>query len=170
MDTSSRALSLTNVSLEKMQDVARELAPLLKPGVTLCLWGDLGAGKTTFSRLLLQELNHNIGQVPSPTFNIVQNYDTPQGPVWHCDLYRLKDSREIIELGLEEAVYEAIVIIEWPQKMGSYLPYDRLDCHLIMAKDLSSESTRDIKLLVHGECDIDLREMEKLDVNKAMVK
>lgn len=161
MDTNSRALSLTNVSLDAMQNITKKIAPYLNPGITICLWGDLGAGKTTFSRLLLRELNHDIIQVPSPTFTLVQNYETPQGIVWHCDLYRLKDSHEIMELGLEEAIYEAIVLIEWPQKMGAYLPYDRLDCHITQGTDVNGVPTRNIKLLVHGDCEIDL---EKLDL------
>lgn len=86
------------------------------PPCSIFLDGGLGAGKTTFSRFFIQRLLKDKQQsITSPTFNIVQIYDTTKGSIWHVDLYRIKDEREIVELGLFEAMYECVCLIEWPQ-------------------------------------------------------
>jgi tRNA threonylcarbamoyl adenosine modification protein YjeE len=77
--------------------------------------GDIGTGKTTFSQFFIREVLINKEQeITSPTFNIVHIYDTLKGPVWHVDLYRIENPSEIDELGLLEAMNEAICLIEWP--------------------------------------------------------
>jgi tRNA threonylcarbamoyladenosine biosynthesis protein TsaE len=111
---------------------AARLAPLLRQGDVVALTGDLGAGKTSFARSLLRALGHR-GEVPSPTFTLVQIYETGGGPVWHVDLYRLAGPDEALELGIEEAFAEAIVVIEWPDRLGSLLPADRLDLRIDLA-------------------------------------
>ncbi|MBN1784080.1 MAG: tRNA (adenosine(37)-N6)-threonylcarbamoyltransferase complex ATPase subunit type 1 TsaE [Alphaproteobacteria bacterium] len=78
--------------------------------------GDLGAGKTTFVRGFIQALCGNIA-VPSPTFTLMQEYETPKGTLLHVDLYRIHDLSEIQELGLEEYFDKAIIFIEWPDRM-----------------------------------------------------
>lgn len=161
-------IEFKNITLDSLKEIAQILSKKLTPGTTVCLWGDLGVGKTTFSRLLIQSLNPNVTDVPSPTFTLVQTYDTSQGNLWHCDLYRLKSPQEILELGLEEAIYESILLIEWPQKMGVYLPHDRLDCMFSFSKtmplqnpeeeDFSPPETRTLKFILRGECEIDLQD------------
>lgn len=90
-----------------------ELASGLEPGDLVVLEGDLGAGKTALARAIIRSLAGDAGlDVPSPTFALVQPYDTPRGPVLHADLYRLGDAREAEELGLLDNP-DAIVLVEW---------------------------------------------------------
>ncbi|MBV8972104.1 MAG: tRNA (adenosine(37)-N6)-threonylcarbamoyltransferase complex ATPase subunit type 1 TsaE [Sphingomonadaceae bacterium] len=107
--------------------VAAVLAALLRPGNVVALSGDLGAGKTTFARAVLHGLGW-AGEVPSPTFTLVQVYPTTP-PVWHVDLYRLDSPGEAAALGLEEAG-DAVLLIEWPERLGAGLPTDALRLHL----------------------------------------
>lgn len=94
------------------------LARLLARGDVLCLSGPLGAGKTSLARGLLGALGHG-GEVPSPTFAIVQPYDELEPPVWHVDLFRIEAPGELAELGLDEALGEAALIVEWPERAGA---------------------------------------------------
>ena len=92
------------------------LAGLLRAGDVVTMTGDLGAGKTTLVRGLLQALGH-VGEVPSPSFAIVQPYEDVQPPVWHADLYRLDDPSELTELGLD-SLGDSVLIVEWPERAG----------------------------------------------------
>lgn len=101
--------------------LATQLARLAKAGDTFALYGTLGMGKSVFARGFIQSLT-NAEEVPSPTFTLVQSYEAPNFEIYHFDLYRLKSPDEIFELGMEEALYEGVCLIEWPEKMGGYLP------------------------------------------------
>ncbi|SEP66709.1 hypothetical protein SAMN05428969_0376 [Devosia sp. YR412] len=93
-----------------------ELAATLQPGDLVVLEGDLGAGKTALARAIIRSLTGDQRMdVPSPTFALVQPYDTPKGPVLHADLYRLGDPREVDELGLLDNP-DAIVLVEWAER------------------------------------------------------
>lgn len=93
-----------------------ELATTLKAGDIVSLEGDLGAGKTAMARAILRALSGDAAlEVPSPTFAILQPYDTPAGPVLHADLYRLADAAEVEELGLLDDP-DAIVLVEWAER------------------------------------------------------
>ena len=96
------------------------VAPLLRPGDAIALYGDLGAGKTTLARGILRGLGFE-GDVASPTFPIVQPYEDLPVPVWHVDLYRIEDPAEIEELALDEALADAALIVEWPERLGPAL-------------------------------------------------
>jgi ATPase, YjeE family len=92
------------------------LAAGLKPGDVVSLAGDLGAGKTALARAIIRALASDPAlDVPSPTFAIIQPYDTPKGPVLHADLYRLADAAEADELGLLDDP-DAIVLVEWASR------------------------------------------------------
>ena len=103
------------------------LAAILRPGDVIALHGDLGAGKTTFARGLIDALGF-AGEVPSPSFPIVIPYAPPELrlPLWQVDIYRIDDPAEIEELGLDEARAEAALLIEWPERMGARLWPDTL--------------------------------------------
>jgi tRNA threonylcarbamoyladenosine biosynthesis protein TsaE len=107
--------------------LASRLGPHLRPGDVVALRGDLGAGKTAFARALIQSLGDPDDEVPSPTFTLVQTYETPAGSIWHFDLYRLSGADEVIELGWDEVRADGIALVEWPDRLGSLLPADRLD-------------------------------------------
>jgi tRNA threonylcarbamoyladenosine biosynthesis protein TsaE len=95
----------------------RKLAALLKAGDVVTLSGPLSAGKTTLVRGLLAGLGHE-GEVPSPSFAIVQPYETLSPPVWHVDLYRIDNPVDLDELGLEDIGEEGVLIVEWPEHAG----------------------------------------------------
>lgn len=103
---------------------AEELAPRLPAGTIILLQGDLGMGKSVFARALIRALAPQSGDIPSPTFTLVQAYDLPQGgQLLHYDLYRLEDPEEIWELGWEDAGNETqITLVEWPERLGVYWP------------------------------------------------
>lgn len=104
------------------------LATLLVPGDVVLLYGDLGAGKTTFCRGLIGALSPRIENVVSPTFTLVQTYETTQGLVYHYDLYRLPEDKpsHLVELGWEESLMNGIVLVEWPERLGNLTPADAL--------------------------------------------
>jgi tRNA threonylcarbamoyladenosine biosynthesis protein TsaE len=115
--------------------LAAELARVVQPGDVIALWGDLGCGKTAFARAFINALPAPGGEtitedVPSPTFTIIQIYERAPADVWHLDLYRLENPGDVVELGLEDALGEAIFLIEWPSRMSSLLPGERLDLKL----------------------------------------
>lgn len=106
------------------------LALLLRPGDTLLLDGPVGAGKSHIARAAIRALCGEGTEVPSPTFTLVQVYDGPQGEIRHADLYRLTDPGEVVELGLVEALDSAILLVEWPDRLGSYTPEGALRLRL----------------------------------------
>jgi tRNA threonylcarbamoyl adenosine modification protein YjeE len=111
--------------------LAARIAPLLAPGDAVALWGELGAGKTTLAREILRALGVT-DDVPSPTFTLVQHYQTPRLTVAHFDFYRLKHPRELDELGFREALDDGAVLVEWPQRAPDYLPDETLHLRLAL--------------------------------------
>ncbi|MEM9170086.1 MAG: tRNA (adenosine(37)-N6)-threonylcarbamoyltransferase complex ATPase subunit type 1 TsaE [Pseudomonadota bacterium] len=101
--------------------VGAALFALVERGDAVCLTGPLGAGKTTLARGLLQAALGGV-DVPSPTFTLVEVYETPAFPIAHFDLYRLEDPEEIDELGLDEALESGVCRIEWPERAAGRLP------------------------------------------------
>jgi tRNA threonylcarbamoyladenosine biosynthesis protein TsaE len=126
------------------RSLAARLAALVRPGDVLCLFGDLGAGKTSFARAFIRALTAADQEVPSPTFTLVQIYETGDSAdsltIWHADLYRLSSPDEAAELGIEEAFAEAVVLIEWPERALEILPAKRLELHLEFCDKISERS------------------------------
>ena len=109
------------------------LASQLRPGDVVAMTGDLGAGKTTLVRGLLHALGHE-GEVPSPSFALVQPYEDLDPRVWHVDLYRVEDVSEIGELGLDSAA-DAVLLVEWPERAGEAAWPDALALSLDFGPD-----------------------------------
>ena len=106
-----------------LADAARigsAIGAALRPGDVVLLSGDLGAGKTTLARAMLKAQGL-AGEAPSPTFAIVQPYAPPEVdlPVAHVDLYRIEEEDELIELGLDDYLYDGALLIEWPDRLGA---------------------------------------------------
>ena len=109
---------------------AAQFAQSLKQGDIVALHGTLGTGKTVFSKGIIQALCHTNTDVPSPTFTIVQSYDSEKGPLYHFDFYRLKNPEEAYEIGIEDAFTDGICLIEWPDKIGTLLPKKHINVFL----------------------------------------
>ena len=114
-------------------DLARRLAVLLRPGDVVALHGDLGAGKTSLARAMIRFLGDDLEVVPSPTFTLAQTYALPKFTLWHFDLFRLEAPGDAFELNIEEAFASGVSLIEWPDRLGKWLPATRLDITLAFA-------------------------------------
>ncbi len=114
-------IQFKTISEEQTAKIAAQIASVAKAGDTFALFGTLGAGKSVFCRSFVQSLT-GAEEVPSPTFTLVQGYLAKDFEIFHFDLYRLKTPEEIFELGMEDALAEGVCLIEWPEKMGNYLP------------------------------------------------
>lgn len=107
------------------------LARVLEPGDALLLSGDLGVGKTTIARGLIAAWTADVdAAAPSPTFTLVQMYQGPKGELAHMDLYRLDDPAELDEIGLEELLADGVCAIEWPERLGRFMPESRIALRL----------------------------------------
>jgi tRNA threonylcarbamoyladenosine biosynthesis protein TsaE len=114
------------------------LAARLRVGDVVGLKGELGAGKTTLARAILRAAAEDARLiVPSPTFTLVEVYETLRGTFWHFDLYRLETPEQVFELGWEEALAEGISIIEWPDRLGPLLPR-----HLSVTLEMDGDGRR----------------------------
>lgn len=104
-----------------MADFGSRIAHGLQPGDVVALEGGLGAGKTTLARAILAALGH-AGEVPSPTFTIIETYESPplRLPIAHADFYRLDDPAEVEELGLDDYREGAALLAEWPDRAGGF--------------------------------------------------
>ena len=126
------AVDVVDLYLPTAEDAAAcavKLAPFLGAGDCVLLEGALGAGKTHFARALIQAKLADVGlgeDVPSPTYTLVQTYNAGDLDIWHADLYRLGNANELVELGLDEAFGAALVLIEWPDRLGGAVPADAL--------------------------------------------
>lgn len=125
------------------------VARALEAGEAVCLWGPLGAGKTTLARGLIRALAGAMEEVPSPTFTLVQFYPGDRLALAHFDLYRLTRPDEAHEIGLDEALEDGAALIEWPERLGGHLPADRLDIELSIVGEGPGER-RLARLTPHG--------------------
>ena len=121
--------------LDAVDRLARELAARLRPGDAVLLDGPFGAGKTALARALLRALCGDPAlEVPSPSYTLVQRYETPGGVVHHFDLWRLDGADAVLELGWEEACAD-VVIVEWPDRLEHLAPHGALRISLRLGFD-----------------------------------
>ena len=117
-------LNLANIAAT--DTFAAHIAKELKPGDVIGLSGNLGLGKTVIARSIIRVLamtyEISVPEIPSPTFNLVQQYDFPPFSVFHIDLYRIDDDKEALELGIEDIFANDVSLIEWPERLGLDLP------------------------------------------------
>jgi tRNA threonylcarbamoyl adenosine modification protein YjeE len=137
--------TLDDVDLVRLDRLASRIAIVLKPGDLIALEGPLGAGKTTFSRALIARLGAG-GEVPSPSFALVQSYEAERFPIHHCDIYRVEPA-EIEELGIEDLLDGGVAILEWADRARDWLPQDRLD---ITIDETAEPNMRRLVLTGHG--------------------
>lgn len=137
-------------SPDETRALAESLGRLLHPGDVLCLIGDLGAGKTTFTQGLALGLGLPPDEpVNSPTFTLVAEHPGGRIPLYHFDVYRLPDSSGLYDLAFDEYLSgDGVIVIEWADKIADALPADRLDITLTAA----SEEERLVAMIAYGEC------------------
>ena len=139
-------------SIEDTNNLSKKISGILKLGDTIFLYGEIGSGKTTFTRFLIHNLEHKNkskkSDVLSPTFNIVYDYSIGKMQVQHYDLYRLKNYNDILELGIFENEDKHIKIIEWPELI-KLKPKNRIEITLKYSK---LENSRNIKINSFGKC------------------
>ncbi len=117
------------VNLSETEKLAQKIAEGIKPRSFISLRGKLGIGKTTLASLIINNLSKKKIRVLSPTFSLVNIYDLKTIKVWHYDLFRLRNKKEIFELDYELALSD-FVIVEWPEIINEYLPHKRIDIYL----------------------------------------
>ena len=127
-------------SIRELKKIAHKIKKILSPGDTIFLYGEIGVGKTTFTRFLINSFaNEKKIEVLSPTFNIVFEYEIEELTFKHFDLYRLKNSNDIKNIGLFENSEKSITLIEWPELIKEK-PQNRLDLFFEYTEDYSKRS------------------------------
>ena len=138
-------------SLEDTKNFSQNISKIIKPGDIIFLYGEIGVGKTTFVRFFINYLESKNGiknsDVLSPTFNIVYDYNVGNLKILHYDLYRLKNYKDISQLGMFETSNDSIKIVEWPELIESK-PKDRIDIQFQYSKLIDS---RKIKIIGFGK-------------------
>ncbi|GAB4454791.1 MAG: tRNA (adenosine(37)-N6)-threonylcarbamoyltransferase complex ATPase subunit type 1 TsaE [Armatimonadaceae bacterium] len=136
-DTNRYCLSCTSQSEDDTLQLAERLASVLLPGDILCLSGDLGAGKTTFTRGLVRGIG-SPAPVSSPTFTLLHEYAGGRLPVYHADAYRLTGTADALGTGIEEYIQrgDGVLIVEWWERIAELLPEERLEITLAEGEDL----------------------------------
>jgi len=139
------------VSLKDTQILSKKISKIVKNGDLIFLYGEIGVGKTSFARFLINHLEVENGikksDILSPTFNIVYNYEIKKLKIFHYDLYRLKSSKDILELAMFEDLEKSLKIIEWPELIKSK-PKNRIDMIFKYSKSMDS---REINVIGRGK-------------------
>lgn len=152
-DRGRRNEAVTPVDLpdeDATRALAARLAAVARAGDVFALWGGLGAGKSAFARAFIRARGLAEAEVPSPTFTLVQTYGPAPpfaGEIFHFDLFRLDAAEDALELGFEEALISGISLIEWPDRLGPYLPAERLD---LLFADAEAPTARRLTITAHG--------------------
>lgn len=126
---------------ENTSSIAIEIAGMMTYPAIICLYGNLGVGKTAFSRAFIRHfLGNQTENIPSPTYTFVQTYD--DDAIWHFDLYRLETPDQLYDIGWEDALISKLCLIEWPEQLGNLKPQKTVDIHI----DLLPDGARSITL------------------------
>lgn len=136
--------------------LAVRLADVLRAGDVIALIGDLGSGKSVFARAVIRALGCEDEDIPSPTFSLVQTYFAGGHLVHHFDLYRLENENDAVELGIDDAFAAGVSLVEWPDRLGAYLPPDRLDVRI---ETTGKEGHRYVTLHAENGWHVRLREI-----------
>ena len=132
---------------EETMGIAEKLGKKISAGDIICLFGDLGAGKTTFVKGLAKGLKFNSQKVKSPTFVLMNIYEG-RLPVYHFDLYRIEENAELTMIGYDEFLYgDGVAVIEWAERLNTLMPKERLDIELTHKKP----EERMIKMIARGK-------------------
>ena len=130
-------------SINDLEKISNKIKKKLTPGDVIFLYGEIGVGKTTFTRLLInnyeKEKNLKVSEVLSPTFNIVFEYDIKKFTIKHCDLYRLRNDSDIKNIGLFEDLEQTITLIEWPELIKEK-PSNRIDLFFEYSENMIERS------------------------------
>jgi tRNA threonylcarbamoyladenosine biosynthesis protein TsaE len=120
-------------SISSTLNIGKKIAENLEAGDIICLFGELGSGKTVLTKGIASGLGINKSKIVSPSFVLIRQYNQSRLPLYHFDLYRLKAPKDILLLGYEEYLYgEGIAVIEWADKLGYLLPKDYLGIELFV--------------------------------------
>jgi tRNA threonylcarbamoyl adenosine modification protein YjeE len=131
-------MQFVECSITQLENIAQMLAKRVSRPTCIFLWGTIGSGKTVFAKRFIRTyFNDESIYVPSPTFTLIQTYcddktevSRAKGSIWHADLFRVKDIAEVLTLGLEEAIYQHICIIEWPDRLVALNIANKVDVYL----------------------------------------
>ena len=127
------SLALTLSDLAQTKRFGKTLSKFIAPGRIFCISGPLGVGKSELARVMITATCGPQGDIPSPTFTLVQPYLSYAGfEVWHMDFYRLETAEQAFALGIEDAFYACCCLIEWPDKLQELLPADQIRIDLAM--------------------------------------
>jgi tRNA threonylcarbamoyladenosine biosynthesis protein TsaE len=144
----------TSTSEHETAAAGRELGATLSAGDVVLLYGDLGAGKTVFVKGLAEGLGIARDEVSSPTFTLVQEYRGGRITLFHVDLYRIDDPRELEDLGLDEIAEEGVLAIEWSEKLAGNARLTPSALDRARADPEALEGSRYVVRLTHGEGDV----------------
>ena len=141
-------LVLSDVGEPELARIAELVALSVRPGEMIALSGELGAGKTTFARALVRAvLDEPDAEVPSPTFNLLQIYESPRFPIAHLDLYRLSNPNEVGEVIADDVLVRGVAVVEWPDRASALAASSRLDVHIA---ETGTPELRTLELVGHG--------------------
>ncbi len=136
---------------EELAQLALDVCALVKTGDFIALTGDLGVGKTTFARALIRYLINDLSlEVPSPTFTLMQAYESSERLVVHADFYRIASAKDLSGLGWDEIIDGAIALVEWAERAPEVLPKDRLEIHLNFG-DQENPQARHVEFVGYGD-------------------
>ena len=132
--------------LAATQHLGALIAARLEVGDVISLSGPLGVGKSALARAIIMSANPNEADIPSPTFSLVQTYElADRTPLWHLDLNRIENPEDAMQLGLDDAFVDAVCLIEWPDRLGKFLPKSTLSIHLCLADSDDLDDTDSVR-------------------------